>query len=570
MTLFNAEKVSVKEKGLRYKLLIIEALIFVLPILIFSYFFYKNNFFLELSQILVFALTLTLILAGLLLLRQIFDRFLVVATVMKRAKDGDRSLIDIQKDTAELDDIMVSFNNLMKEFEETTEELRNRVFELFAIKELTEIASKSLDINYLLNVLLEKAMAISKAQIGSVFMVESEKDCLRIVTSKGLEQGPKNGSYININESLARHVVTSGRPLLVENIETDPRTRKANDPKYGSPSFLSMPIFVREELISVLNLSHKENKKAFDSNDERILSIIIGEIGFALENANLHSKVEGYLKELQQRTTDLSNANDRLQQEIDERKRAEEKKEIFQGQLIQSQKMEAIATLAGGIAHEFNNVLVGISGNIDLLQMDYPNDISINKYTGRMKASAIHMAQLTEQLLAYAQGGKYQPKNISLSDFVKETLPLIKKTIDTSICIETDLPDNILAIEADLTQIQMVLSAVLNNASEAIEGEGCIKVTTKNEEIKKEFAKTHPDLRPGRYASLTVEDDGKGMDEETRDRIFDPFFTTKLQGQGLGMAAVYGIVKNHGGWISVESELGKGTVVRIYLPVVKV
>jgi len=238
--------------------------------------------------------------------------------------------------------------------------------------------------------------------------------------------------------------------------------------------------------------------------------------------------------------------------------------------LQQTQKMEAIATLAGGIAHEFNNTLVGITGNIDLLQMDLPGDENIEKYTQRMKDSAHRMARLTEQLLAYARGGKYQAKNISLTDFVQETLPWMKQSIDPSIRIETDLPHDILNVEADSTQMQMMLSSILKNSAEAIEGKGRIRIITRNEEIDEEFAKSHLDLKPGPYVSLTIQDDGKGMDEETRSRIFDPFFTTKFQGRGLGMAAVYGIVKNHDGWITVDSQLDKGTMVRIYLPAVKV
>ena len=249
--------------------------------------------------------------------------------------------------------------------------------------------------------------------------------------------------------------------------------------------------------------------------------------------------------------------------DISERKRLE-------GHLQEGQKMEAIATLAGGIAHEFNNTLVGITGNIELLQMEPPDDVNIDKYAERMKASALHMAHLTDQLLAYAQGGKYQPKNISISDFVEETLPLIKQTIDPSIRIETDLPHDIFNVEVDLTQMQIVLSAILSNSAESLEGEGRILITTNNEEIKEEFAKNHPDIKPDPYVSLRVEDDGKGMDEQTQSRVFDPFFTTKIHGRGLGMAAVYGIVRNHGGWISVDSELGKGTVVYIYLPAIKV
>jgi len=251
---------------------------------------------------------------------------------------------------------------------------------------------------------------------------------------------------------------------------------------------------------------------------------------------------------------------------ITERKRAEEEKKKLEAQLQQAGKMEAIATLAGGIAHQFNNALSTITGNLGLLEMDLSDIEDMAKYVGPMKDSAHRMAQLTSQLLAYARGGKYQAKTISLSDFVRDTLQLIEHTLKPSIYIETDLPHDILSVNADLTQIQMVISAILFNASEAIGGRGRIRITCRNEMITDKIAKDFPGLKPGPYVSLTIADDGKGMDEETRSRIFEPFFTTKFQGRGLGMAASYGIVRHHDGWISIDSELGKGTTVRIYLP----
>jgi signal transduction histidine kinase/CheY-like chemotaxis protein len=237
--------------------------------------------------------------------------------------------------------------------------------------------------------------------------------------------------------------------------------------------------------------------------------------------------------------------------------------------LQQTQKMEAISTLSGGIAHQFNNALSVITGNIDLLEIDFPSDENVANYLKDMKASAILMTKLTAQLLAYARGGKYQDKTVSLSDFVRETVPLVKHAIDSAIDVETDLPSNILNVKADLTQMQMVMSAVLTNAAEAMEGKGRIRVTCRDTIITEETVGDFPGLTPGKYVNLTIVDDGKGMDEETRNRIFEPFFTTKLEGRGLGMAAAHGIIKNHAGWISVDSELGKGTTVKIYLPAIE-
>jgi len=235
-------------------------------------------------------------------------------------------------------------------------------------------------------------------------------------------------------------------------------------------------------------------------------------------------------------------------------------------QIEQARKMEAIATLAAGIAHEFNNALTGIIGNLDLLELVLPSNDQTGNYLKPIKTSAFRMARLTSQLLAYAREGKYQPRTFSLSDFVEDILPVLRHAIDPEIRLETDLPHNVHPVEADPTQMQMVLSAVVANAAEAIEGKGRIRVSTGNEQITEEAARQHPDLTPGAYVRLRVDDDGKGMDENTRARMFEPFFTTKFHGRGLGMAAVYGIIKNHNGSIEVASHLGKGTVVRIYLP----
>ena len=240
----------------------------------------------------------------------------------------------------------------------------------------------------------------------------------------------------------------------------------------------------------------------------------------------------------------------------------------LESQLQQGQKMEAIATLAGGVAHEFNNALMGIMGNIELLKMDLPENERRDRYFGAMKSSGHRMSRLTDQLLAYAQGGKYRPENLKLDVFVIQTLPILQHDISPTVRVETVFPKEISYIKADYTQMQMVLSAILNNSNEAIEDEGFIKITAGNEDLDEGFTKQHPGLKPGYYVCLTIEDDGKGMDEETRSGIFEPFFTTKFQGRGMGMAAVYGIVKNHDGWIYVDSELGKGTVVQIYLPAI--
>jgi signal transduction histidine kinase len=228
--------------------------------------------------------------------------------------------------------------------------------------------------------------------------------------------------------------------------------------------------------------------------------------------------------------------------------------------------MEAIATLAGGIAHEFNNALSGVMLNIDLLKFTFPENEQIQKHIDAAKRSAKYMANLTKQLLSYAKGGKYNVRTKSFSEFISETLPTVRHVIAPSIHVETDLPSDLYKISADFTQIQMVLTAILANASEAIKTNGRIYIQAANVKINEPCTEKVHETALGPYVCLTIEDNGQGMDENTGRRIFDPFFTTRFQGRGLGMAAAHGIIKNHGGWISVNSQKGKGTKVKIFLP----
>ena len=383
-----ALKLSIKQTNLRYKLLLINALVIVLPFLVISYIFYSNNIFLKPSQIVIVGLVLTLILSGLILLRQIFDKLSMVATSLNEIDGSNKGLIDTRQDTDELHGIAVSFNNLLERLEDTTSELQQRVFELFSIKELTEIASRSLDIDGLLNELLIKSMAVSKAQIGSVLMVESEKKRFRVVVSRGLESGPPKDSYINIVDSFVGLVVSDRKPLLVQDIETDLSTLKANDPKYGPPSFLSMPILVREDVIAVLNLSHKNTEETFESTDQNTLSIMIGEIGFAIENAILHLSIEDHLKDLQERTEELTNVNNQLQSEITERRQAEE-------QIRTSLKEKGV--LLAEVHHRVKNNLQIISSMLDMRIMRTDNQQVIDLFEDAR--SKIHtMALIHSQL----------------------------------------------------------------------------------------------------------------------------------------------------------------------------
>ena len=239
---------------------------------------------------------------------------------------------------------------------------------------------------------------------------------------------------------------------------------------------------------------------------------------------------------------------------------------MMERRMQQAHKMAAIGTLASGIAHRFNNALAGLSGAIELLQHKRSADPEVQHQSDAMLACVRIMAQLTGQLLAYARGGKYNPVLIDLNVHVSNCLPSIRPVLGPAVSVHTELAGQACMVAADATQIQMVLLAVMQNAVEAMGERGRLVIRTRRQTVEKVDARRCQGFRPGKYAVLEVEDNGHGMDRQTVAKIFEPFFSTKYPGRGLAMAAVYGIIKNHGGWIGIDSELGTGTRVRIFLP----
>lgn len=234
--------------------------------------------------------------------------------------------------------------------------------------------------------------------------------------------------------------------------------------------------------------------------------------------------------------------------------------------LRDEEKREALMTLSGGIAHQFNNMLSVIITSLDLLETELPHESPGTNRIRAMRKSASRMTHLVRKMLAFSGWGMGKAVTISLSDLVERLLASQENLFQPGIKIETDLPPELWKVRVAPDQMELVLYEVLLNASEAIETSGVIRISCRNVVLDDRDVGWPPDARPGPYVILSITDNGKGMDEQTRKRIFDPFFTKQFQGRGLGMAAAAGITKGHGGWIAVDSEPGRGTTVRIYLP----
>ncbi len=252
--------------------------------------------------------------------------------------------------------------------------------------------------------------------------------------------------------------------------------------------------------------------------------------------------------------------------DVSERKKTEEENHKLETQLQQAQKMESIGTLAGGIAHDFNNILMGIQGNASLMLLKIDSEHPSHEKIKNIEKYVQNGTALTKQLLGFARRGKYLIKATDLNEIIDKSSSLFART-KKEIRIHTDLYEDLWSAEVDRGQIDQVLLNLYVNAWQAMSNGGDLYLQTENVILDRSYVKPYK-VEPGRYAKISVSDTGVGIDKETQERIFEPFFTTKEMGRGtgLGLASVYGIIKSHGGYINVYSEIERGTIFTIYLP----
>ncbi|MCP4639837.1 MAG: PAS domain S-box protein [bacterium] len=254
--------------------------------------------------------------------------------------------------------------------------------------------------------------------------------------------------------------------------------------------------------------------------------------------------------------------------DITERKRSQEEKARLEAQLQQVQKMESVGRLAGGVAHDFNNMLGVILGHTEVALESLGASNPIHEDLRAIEEAAQRSADLTRQLLAFARRQTVTPRSLDMNDTVSGMLKMLRRMIGENIDLLWKPGADLWSVRMDPSQVDQVLANLCVNARDAIDGVGKVIIETENRNLDEAYCATHPGFIPGEYVRLSVSDDGCGMDAETLEQVFEPFFTTKDPGKGtgLGLATVYGIVKQNFGFVNVYSESGHGTTLGIYLP----
>ena len=343
-------------------------------------------------------------------------------------------------------------------------------------------------------------------------------------------------------------------------------TNTKGDIEYVNPAFAHISGYGREEVLGRNPRILKSGKHDLEFYQQLWATILSGQ---TWHGELINRRKDGKLYTEEMTITPVRDGRGNIthftatKQDVTERR-------TLEAQLHQASKMEAVGRLAGGVAHDFNNLLTIINGYSQILQEKLPSDTEASGHLKEISLAGERAAALTRQLLAFSRRQVLAPQVLDLNAVVSNLDKMLRRLIGEDIKLHTHLDPTLGRVKADPGQIEQVLMNLVVNARDAMPTGGNLTLETSNVELDETYASTHPTVKPGPHVMLAVGDTGSGMTPETKARIFEPFFTTKEQskGTGLGLATVYGIVKQSGGSIWVYSELGQGTVFKIYLPIV--
>ena len=432
-----------------------------------------------------------------------------------------------------------AFNSMAASLEQALHEARTRQTRLESLVEISGELSRMQELDSLLGRIADACGRLVNTDWVGFRLVDGD-ELVVAGTLDGTRMQVK--PRIKIGESLAGRVASTGRALLLR----DPANHPDLDPEHaatmrrlGYRGLLTVPAKIGDRVVGVLSfLTTRE--EGFSAEDMAIATAFASHAAIALENSRL----------------------------LLESRRAYDELAETQGQLEQAQKMDAVGRLAGGVAHDFNNLLTVILGRTDILLHPLKPEDPMRRGIELIQRTAGRAADLTRQLLAFSRKQVLEPVVLDLAAVTTDMKDMLGRLIGEDIALLTNPTPGLGRVKADRGQIEQVIMNLAVNARDAMPQGGRLIVETANIDLDDEYVRRHVGARPGPHVMLAVSDTGTGIPHEIQSQIFEPFFTTKEQGKGtgLGLATVYGIVKQSGGYIEVDSEPGQGTTFRVYLP----
>jgi signal transduction histidine kinase len=540
-----------KAMSLREAAAVIFVLVAVLPLMLFVAFLSVSDLITKTEA--QFAALMAVIIAclGFVVFRRLVDQIARLAKEVNLPILPDEPLpgaieparVPALGQVAEIGQLAGAFHQMLEDLRASTQRLEDLVFKLGTLNEVVELSARIPKIQDLLASVLQSTMRAVRANIGSIMLLNQEKLTLRIAASRGLPDDLQNQAEIRVGEGIAGKVAQIGEPVIVDDIESDPRFATQNDPLYGTGSFMCMPVRVGDRVIGVLNLAKKEDQsggtaiRAFTPTDLQFLNALMTYIGYAVDNARLLDEAQDAARQLQSVVDDLK---------------------ATQAQLVRGETLSAIGKLASGMAHHLNNLFAVILGRLETLLVKVP-DQDARRYLEIVQRAAQDGAEVVRRVQRFS---RVQPVArtvpIDLNQLAQEVLELTRprwhnEALLRQIRIDTALDlGAIRPVAGELAPLREVLMNLLLNGIDAMPEGGRLVLKT---------------WMTGADVQCAVSDTGAGMSEEVRQRALDPFFTTKgPKSTGLGLSVTYGIVQRHNGKLDIDSAPERGTTVTITLP----
>ena len=418
--------------------------------------------------------------------------------------------------------------------EATQRALEKQVRQEDAVAALGQEALQNEDIAAVFQSGVARAVEMLDADFGRLAELLPGDESVIVRASIGWPEGDGGPLvYAMADDAQTATALRERRPVILEDAAKDANLATPAVPvHHDAVSGMTVPILGATRPFGVLSV-HSKRRRLYSSDDIRFLQSMAVLLATAIE-----------------------------------RKQTEKALVQREQQLFAAQKMEAIARLAGGVAHDFNNLLLVISGFAGLLERQLREDDPRRREVSAITQAADRASKLTRQLLAFGRKQVLQPEPVNLNTVVKDVRRMLSRMLGEDITIDTDLDPDLHTVEADQGQLEQVLLNLAVNARDAMPEGGHMRITTRNVDLDEDMALTFDGLEPGKHVLLSIEDDGVGMDVATQSQVFEPFFTTKSRdkGSGLGLSTVYGIVKQTGGDITLQSRVGRGTRIDLYLP----
>ena len=547
---------SQRPGGLRRAADAIFALVSLLPLLLFVFFVWQFGRLHETTAQVGILLAVVIALLGFHVFRQMVDRITDQVADLGRVAQGQApeslsasseqaAIVPGLGRVAEIGEIAQAFSGMLRELRTSTGRLEDLVFKLGTLNDMVEMAARIPKIEDLLAHVLERTMRAVSATIGSIMLLDRERQVLRVAVGRGLvEDDPaRRNVEVKVGEGIAGKVVQAGEPVLVEDIEKDPRFARISDPKYGGGSFICMPLRVGERIVGVVNLAKKESApgvpvQAFSAPDLQFLNALMTYTAYAVDNARLFEEARA--------------AAQRLEEVVEDQKL---RLTLAQQQMLQAAKLSALGELVAGVAHELNNPLTVLLGTADMIEAQASEPVLEHV---RLMREAVNSAQsVVRGLLTFGRQMPLEKTRVDVAELTERVMALTFGELHVAeVKIHKDIAPGLPAVWADANQLQQVLVNLVTNARQAmadVEGQRRLQISVQ---------RADPDR-----VRIQVEDTGAGIPADILPKVFDPFVTTKRDGTGLGLSISYGIIREHGGAVSVESTVGKGTTFTIELPI---